>query len=698
MTGSNRKFSLLFVLAVLGAPAAYAQDIAGDFKQAADLLQRDHKPESLELLRKVVAANPTQEQAYELWKTTDGQIWLDMLTEKGEFEQLTKRLMSLVSAGRRAHKNDTEAIKALVGKLDTDDVVQRHAAVRELSANHGDYAVPMILPALADSGNDDRRVRMIQSLTEMNTDVVVPLIEALDSDDAFLRRNVAMTLGQIGDPRAAGALAWVAAHDTDGACQAAAKTALQAVHGGGDACRDLCTLGEDYHMRRGAALAEYMYSDVVWNWDNGHLTPTTTPHALYADAMALKTFARALKGDSSCADAEAGMARANAGQVAVVEALILAGQDTAELAPFGDSASLMVCASSPTAIDAALARSVAQGDVGTAVVLVRSLGENAAQPTEGLVAALHSKDGAVSSEAAVAVGRMATDGKCKVGPDVIKTLGALAGREIARIAFVIDADQARAHTVAGALGAAGMMVTVADSGAKGLAMLRRIPGLDVVVLADQLPDITPAQVIAEIRESTTTTKAPILMLSSDPKAAEIYGATTQGVLADPADVTQVTAALTGALDGDRARADKLSTSAAEVLAELASGGNDISATIADLGASVGKRPDSVTIPVARALSIAGGPEQVAGLAAVLADGARSETSRAACGHALASIYGRGAPHTPEALKALSDVAHSDAPLSVRKAAASAIGNLHLTHEERAAHLVAESAPVKPAQQ
>src|SRR5882672_199100 len=257
MTGSNRKLSLLLVLAVLGAPAVYAQDIAGDFKQAVDLLQRDHKPEALEMLRKVVAANPSQEQALELWKSTDGQVWLDMLTEQGEFEQLTKRLMSLVGAARRAHKNDPEAIKTLVGKLDSDDVVERRGAVRELSANHGEYAVPAMLPALADSGNDDRRIKMIQSLKEMNTDVVVPLIEALDSDDAFLRRNIAMTLGGIGDARAAGALDRMAAGDADGACQAAAKSALLAVHGSGDACRDLCALGEDYHMRRGNALAEY---------------------------------------------------------------------------------------------------------------------------------------------------------------------------------------------------------------------------------------------------------------------------------------------------------------------------------------------------------------------------------------------------------------------------------------------------------
>jgi CheY-like chemotaxis protein len=690
MTGSNRKLSLLLVLAAFGAPAALAQDITSDFKQAVDMMARDHKDEALVAMRKVVAANPTPEQAYELWKSADPQFWLDMMKEQGEYEQLAKRFAALVATARREHKNDAEAIKALVGKLDTDDVVQRRAAVRELSANHGEYAVPAILPALADSGNEDRRIRMIQSLSEMNTDVVVPLIEALDSDDAFLRRNVAMTLGRIGDARAVGALEWMAANDADGAAQAAAREALGRMRGSGDACRDLCALGESYHLRRGEALADYMYSDVVWSWDSGHLTASPTPRALYPDAMAVRTFARALKADPSCADAAAGIARANASQIASVEAAQLAGQDVAALQPYADHASIVMRAAGNAALDSALGRSCEQNDVGTAIVLARALSESAPQVTGGIETALHSRDGAIASEATVAIGRMAAAGRGKVFPDQVTALGQIAGREIARIAFVIDADSARAEAVAGALSAQGMMVTVASSGSKGLSMLQRVPGLDVVVLADKLPDITPAQVIDEIRGDASMTKAPILILSSDPATAEAYAGTTQGVLTNPTDIAPVTAALAASLNTDRARADMLSAHAAEVLAQLAAAGTDIRSTASDLANAVGSRPDSVTIPAARALGAAGGSDQVAALTAVLADNARSEAARAACGNALAQLFGRGAGHTPEAVKALHDVAHSDAPISVRQAAASAIGNLPLSTAERAALLAAAS--------
>ena len=85
------------------------------------------------------------------------------------------------------------------------------------------------LYGLGDANNDEKRVKYMHALTEMSTDVVLPLVAALATDDTYLRRNIALTLGHIGDPRAAAALTRTADVDSDAGVQEAARAAASAV-------------------------------------------------------------------------------------------------------------------------------------------------------------------------------------------------------------------------------------------------------------------------------------------------------------------------------------------------------------------------------------------------------------------------------------------------------------------------------------
>jgi HEAT repeat protein/CheY-like chemotaxis protein len=686
MTGSFRKFAFALAALSLSAPLALAQDLKETFQQAYDLLARDRKEESLRMFQKVLSMQPTPEQAYELWTSTDHEVWLELMRERGDFELIARRLMALVDAERHARKNDSEAIVALIGQLKTEDPIARRKAIATLGSEHGEYAVPHLLGWLGDTGNEENRITAIQTLQEMNTDVVLPLIEVLDSDDAFLRRNAVMVLAHIGDPRAAGALAWVAASDTDGAVRAAASDALGRMSSSGNACRDLTSLGEAYHLRSSAVLEAYQWSDVVWSWKDGRLVSSETPPALYPDEMAKKAFLRAIKADSGCTDAYSGLARAYAGQVAAVETLAATGTDVAAWQPAADAARVALGLVGPAALDAGLARSLGQNDVATAVVLVRTLAEVAPAPTSAMQSALRAGDGAISSEAAVALGHMSTWGKSRASSELVGALGAVAGREIVRLAFVIDADAARGQRVADALSASGMTINTATSGAIGLATLRRMPGIDAVVVAESLPDLTPHQVIDELRADGAFAKAPIFLVSASPEqAGEAFGETVTGVLADPGDVSAVVAALSESLGAGRERADALAGEAAQTLATLAGTGTDISGATDALAGSLG-RTDNVAIGAAYALAAGGNAAHLGALSALIADGARSEGVREAAGHAIASILGRGAAGDEALVGALRQVVGSDAPLVVRTAAAQALGNLPLSAQDRASQL------------
>ena len=176
MTGMSRKLGLALVLSVLAAAPSYAQDIQQTFDQGVDLMRRGRDEEALRAFEQVLAADPSHEEAYELFRRTEHEVWLQILSKQGDFELVARRLMGLAEMGRLERRDDPDAIRALVAQIDTDDPVTRLSATRQLAAEHGEYAVPYLLPALADSGNESRRVAVMVSLSDMGLDVVLPMI------------------------------------------------------------------------------------------------------------------------------------------------------------------------------------------------------------------------------------------------------------------------------------------------------------------------------------------------------------------------------------------------------------------------------------------------------------------------------------------------------------------------------------------
>jgi tetratricopeptide (TPR) repeat protein len=693
MTGPHRKLGLWLAAALLTAPVALAQDVQSTFKEGLELLERGRKEEALRAFQKVLAMDPTNEQAYELWTSTDQKLWLEILTERGDMELVGRRLMGLVESARRERRNDEESIRKLLGELSVDDPISRTAAIRQLAADHGEYATPHLLGWLGDSGNEERRITAIQALTQMNVDVVLPLIEVLDTEDTFLRQNVVMVLKRIKDPRAAGAMARIAAGDADGVCRNLAQEALVGMGAAGaNAASSWTSLGNDYHMRRATVLSDYHWSDVVWNFVDGRLAPTPTPRALYADALAKKCFHRALLADPAHVPAHAGLARAHAGEIAAVDALRRSGADVAEWEGVAANAGVAIGLGGAVAADAALAASVAENDSGAAVVLVRSLSEMASAPTAAMARAMTSTDGATQNEAVVALGNMSIWGKSRANAELIRALGAIASREVLRTAFVIDGDAARAKATADALRGAGLLVNSSASGVQGLAMLRRMAGVDLVVVADRLSDVTTHQVLTELDSEAHLTAAPVFIATSSPDdLAEVFGDKAAGAF-DAADLSAVTAAMEGNLGAERERADALAQAAATILAQLSGTGTDVSSVAGELAGAL-NRTDGVSVPAAYALVAAGNASHVAALSAVVGDAARSEAVRIAAAHALTAMFGRGVA-AGDAGAILHAVAHSDAPVSVRKAAAQALGASSMPVADRVGHLGALGKPAQ----
>ncbi len=692
MTGLRRNLGLVIALSSLTVPAwargsVASQDVKSTFDQGVEMLQRGHHDEALAAFQKVLAMNPTQEQAYELWKSSDPAVWRDLLVEGGQFELAAKRLMELARTARKAHANDAAAIQPLVVTVATgSDALARRKALLTLSADHGEYAVPYLLPYLGtENGDEDRRVLAMHALAQMDTDVVAPLSQAFASEDRILRRNVAMVLGNIGDPRAAAALLLVAKTDADDGVRTAAQQSATRIGAKGDALAAYLSLGDSYHHGRSDILGPRGAGDVVWRFADGKVVPEPVPPSLYNDEMAIQSYTMALKADTTSIAALAGLGRSVAAERAELAGLEKAGQDVSAFKARAASAQALVNSAGVPALDTALIWSVKSGDSTSGAAIAQSLGDLATTPTQGLIAALRSGDGAMAAESAVALGNIAVRSTSAASPEVVGALAQGVGREIQRVAAVIG-DSEAANAVAAALDKSGVFVSHWNTGAKGSTMARRAAGIDVIVLAETLGDLTAAQVLEEIKSDDRTKGVPVVLLAKDPAAASaMYGDKLAGATTGATDMAAIDAALGKELDGDRARAETLAARAAETLANLAHAARgDVSGAITALAAA-SARADAIAIPAFHALGAAGGAGEGANLVAVLGDDKRSEAARAAAGDALAAILGRA----PTALDAagLAQVAGvaaaANGAAAVREAASRALGRAQMDPAMRA---------------
>ncbi len=695
MTGLFRTLGLVLCLStpVLAAPALTRSargpqdDLKTTFGQGVEMLQRGHHDEALAAFQKVLAMSPTEDQAYELWKSTDARAWTDLLVEGGQFELAAKRLLELARLRRKALANDEAAIKPLVVTAVTDgDAMARRKAILALSSNHGEYAVPYLLPYLGSENNDDeRRVLAMHALSAMDTDVVPPLSEALaNGTDVIQRRNVALVLGNIGDKRGGAVLLYAAKTDADESVKTAAAGSAKKIGAQGEAVPALLALGDAYHNGRTDVLGPRGVGEAVWKVADGKLVAEPVPQSLFNDEMALRAYKLALRADPTSVAALAGVARSYSSEKSQIDLLAAGGQDVGPWKARAESAQAIVLSAGVPALDTALVWSVKSADASAGSALATALGDVATSPTGGLQAALKSHDGAMASEAAVALGTIAVRTTTAASPETVQMLAQSVGREIQRVAAVVGEGEG-VTSIADALEKHGVFVARYPTGAIASTMIRRSPGLDVIVIAETLKDLTTAQVLDEIKADDRTKAIPVVLVAKDPAAAAgVYGDKIAGATPGASDMGAIDTALGKELEGDRARASTIAARSAFVLAHLANKGRtDVSPAVGALAGAM-SRPDPVATPAIQALAVVGGASEAPGLVAVLADDKRSEEVRAAAGSALAGILGRApAALDQAALTQIASVAGSSAPITVRSAASRALGRAQMDPAVRA---------------
>jgi len=680
---ASRSLSLLaLTVSSLVLPVAAQSE---DFQKAVEALDRGAAEEALAHLQKILGADPSSEAAYELWVNTEHTVWLKMLLKGGEFELLTKELMDRAKMGRKQRQNNPDAIRELVKELSNEDVLVRTRVTNQLASDFGEYAVPVLIYSLADQQNNDRRVNVITALAKMGSDVVPPLAEALlDAPDAFLRKNVALTLGYIKDPRSKAALADAAAFDADTGVKQAASQALAKLGGAGESGALFLALGDAYYGESDAVLMPHQYSDVVWHWEGNGLQSTDTPRFLYAPEMAKKAYYRALARLSDPAKALAGIARCAVTENGRLGEWSAAGGDVGDWAARLASDDLAAQLAGPDALDLALGWAL-EGDMVAASGLCRLLSGSGKAVTANLKKALSASQSlAVQGEAAVALGRIAYRNRESASNETVAALTAAAGHEVLRIGAIIGGDEASGQKLARELENLGYSASFWANGARGLLSVQALPGVDLIVVAENgLGNLTARQVVNDLRKDPRTARTPIYVRVASPETEAASFGDISGLIA-PGDDFKATAeaAAKEPLNRDREEALRLASRAASTLHMLAAGKSEVGGSAEALAATLGDRPDEVVVPALGALQFVGTAGQVERIAAVLGNSERSEAARVAAGDALSGIFSRSGTTDAGILKVLQETAQKDASFAVRAATAGALGRLNLSKDVR----------------
>ncbi len=694
-----------FVGALSSSPAAFAEGEA--LKDAVQAYKEDRFEDALAKLQEYCAANPGDEEIYALLRDVDEKVLIKALSQRGEHERLMKYLLGKAKPSAAEQTADAAAIKAKAEEAVThaDFDVRRRAAMDLRGA--GELAVPHLYGYLG-AAEAATLVNAMQALRFLGQDATLALSEVLASDDARVRAYAAAALGQVGDPRAAPALAVVAANDADPAAKQRALEALAALKVQGTAADLYVAAGNRYYAHDAAVVEGYENTRNLWRWEEGALVRYTVPAYLYPYQLAEECARDALALDPAHRAGRCLLVRSILAQKVEGDVLKSNGKE----APEALAGSFNLAASQGfVAASDALAAALKNQDWDVAVELCDLCAATyGKEDLKGhpLGDALVAPERRVRYAAAIAALLMSPKRAGLANAEKVADLAARAASEraVRQVLVIDDNDDARAKLVL-ELGHSKYVAAGEDNGWEGLARAKASPTLDVVVIGAALGDAdntVPAKrhynslaVIDELLADARTKDMKIIVrVDATPENGaegvqkffqDKYGDKIAGFLSTPLVATAALATIDAAADQvelnpDRERANKLAVKAAQALArtDFSCASFNLLVAVDPLveAATGGDSSPELKLAATQALGNlrAGGS---AALAKVLAEGEGDELKAAAAtalGKVLAAVDG-----TPEEIAAL--IAASTGDGDVAKAALHALGQVKgMTAEQR----------------
>lgn len=333
-----------------------------------------------------------------------------------ELEAASGKILEIISRGRFARRSEPAIIAAEIRRLSSTER-GRIEAVKNLQ-NAGEYAVPYMLDAMADSSRREELPNIIWALPQIGRDSVRPLVVALQTENIEVRAEVIKALGKIGYTQSLGFLKYIVEKDPSAEMQSLAQESINQIDKSAmtlSAAQLFQRLAEQYYYGAESLAASDNNADFanVWFWDAAakKLTAEKVGKSYFNSLMAMRCCEWALRADDQFGSV-----------IGLWQAAYFKVESTGLKMPayFGDRPTAMVYATTAGCeyLYQSLARAVKDKDIYVAVRSIEALEATAGEKStlskidnlQPLVQALYFNDRMVRYSAAIAIASIGPKG------------------------------------------------------------------------------------------------------------------------------------------------------------------------------------------------------------------------------------------------------------------------------------------------
>jgi tetratricopeptide (TPR) repeat protein len=686
MVRSFSQFLLAAAVAAVVGGQALAQDSA--LQEAVTMLRLSKKDEAIAKLREILAADPSNADALQLYRSVSQDEWYLLMTTQGEVQKIAQSILERAKVDLKAKNRDEAAIAALVATATAGDgdYGSRQGAINKLVNDHGEFAVPALLQRLANVDDANGQIHAVYALSQLRGAAVMPLLAALGSSNVEIVQGAAAALHHIGDDRALPAMAHLATDSRAGVAEIGRRYLAKRGDKGGNALELMLAQANGY-LRGDVAPGNY--SEVVWALKDDKLVAADVPARLYSSELAKAVAAEAVRIAPQSLEARSLLAQANLQQANQIESAIADGDEAAKaLEPVAADLKVAALATGVDSLRNALEAGVKGGLSAVAIGSIQVLASAESADSidnSSLLMALDSSDKRVRYAAAEALVAASGGARVPAADKVVAVLSEAVTEQEVRTVQVIAPTLDSAAAVETASRQNGYAVDAKASGLEGMRDLLVRPNVDVVVINEVLPDRNPEDIIGNVKKDPRMANTKVVVVAKDVEAAKARFGEGVGIVQAPLTGENLVAAVNQALEGVAspagARAEAYAQKASSALAAMAQSKVGIGGALGNLALQLG-RGDGVAVPAARSLGFAGGAGELPALVAALG-GAGSVELKKASAEAIGSILARAGNCPDDVAAALMAALDSNTDTGVRMAVATALGKASIDPAKKA---------------
>ena len=553
-----RSIATLLFLSIMFSPLcvlnaqenAVRDDIIQQFSEACELYRNDNLEEAIYQFNAVLLQRPSDKEALEMREKAGAELLLEMLCKGGELSRIARTLMLYAEETPVRQENSPEVIRNLVRQAATGTMYQRNNAIAYLNAQVGEIAAPYMLEYLANRTQEEERLNIFSAISKMGVTVLNPMLEALESDNSFLRQQIVMILGLIQDERALPDLKKILENrDEEQTIREQASVSIQKI-----SKRPAISL----------KLAKYLYYEkavkyydndmqyrinsgsarLQWKWNNGNLGYQEILPALYNDIMAEDACYKALQLDPAFDRAWALLLQIYCSQKTKIESVQNAIATQAFEMPQEDAAkfdlakprAVHVCnlikAAGPTYLYYALQDSLRRRNKRPEVTveILEAVGQvchNRQTIVRDAVNCLNHADKRVRYAAAQSIASINPTGNFKEAKKVVSVLQEALQEWDSRVVLIVENNDAIRNELSEIIRQENLVVSDTNSGMEGLKSATNFPPEDLIIISNELQDITSTYFVNTVAENFQSANIPILVLGPKDKHEQVYALYSQ---------------------------------------------------------------------------------------------------------------------------------------------------------------------------